>query len=130
MKGVVFLIESVISIVLILSMIILILQTAERLERLNITNYKLRVYEALTALERKGSLRQFANDNDVAVINSNLDPFLPNNINFYTVIYNATTNISSIPNFQEQKNVVSVDYLISGNFNNYNPLIVTVFLWD
>lgn len=130
MKGIVFLIEAVISIVLILSMIILILQTAERLSGLSIANYKLRIYEILTALERKGNLRQYAVSSDVAAINSNLDPFIPNNINFYTVIFNSTTNISSIPDFQGEKNVVSVDYLVAGDFNDYNPLIVTVFLWD
>lgn len=130
MKGVIFLIEVVISIVIILSAIILIFKTAENLSILNIANYKLRIYELLESLDKKGNLRNLAVSKDIASINMNLDQFIPDNINFYIVIFNTTTNTSSMPNFEKQKNVVSIDYLISGDYNKYEPTIITVFLWD
>jgi len=129
MKGIVFIIESIIAVTLIVFIVFFVLRSVESVSDLNLAGYKLKAYESLTSLERKNELRYYAVNYDVQSINNSLSSLLPNNINYYVVIFNKISNVTSMPNLENKKNVVSVDYIISGDYNIYDPRIVTVFLW-
>jgi hypothetical protein len=46
------------------------------------------------------------------------------------VLYNETTNITSISSqIENQRDVVSVSYLLAGDFDNYGLRDVRVFMW-
>ena len=94
-----------------------------------ISKYKFDVYQSLISLDGNNSLRKFVVENDVDSINKSISKILNQNLKYFVVIYNKTDNTTIIPSI-ENKNVAVVDYIVSGDFKNYIPRKIKVFLWD
>jgi hypothetical protein len=91
-------------------------------------NYKIKTYEALKVLDGTGKLRKDVVNNNVSSIRNNLYPFMPKNLNYNVTIFNDTTNITMKPS--SSSDIISVSYFIAGDFDNYSPKDVRVYLWD
>ncbi|MEM5801482.1 MAG: hypothetical protein QW350_02665 [Candidatus Aenigmatarchaeota archaeon] len=127
MKGVNFMIEIAISI-LIISISMLFLYKIYNNETTT-NKYKFETFYALKLLDEKNELRSYVLKNDENKIHSLLSNILGEKFNFYVVIFNKTTNTTIIPKMNS-KNIAVVDYHISGDFGIYSPRIIKVFIWD
>ena len=125
-----FIVEATIAILMIFLITVLIFTYFSPQRRTEILNYKIYAYDGLIALEKKGNLRYYAINNDTISIKRELNPFIPDNIEFEVVLFNETGNVTEIPSeINTKKNVVSVSYLIAGNFDEYKPREIRVMLW-
>ncbi|MFH8080405.1 MAG: hypothetical protein QXO84_00790 [Candidatus Aenigmatarchaeota archaeon] len=126
MKGINFMIELAISIILIFSIFYLFTKNVEKKDFLSKQKYE--IFQALEILDQSNNLRPHALRNEANIIKEKLSYFSPTK-NYSVVIFNKTTNTTEIPNI-ESRNVAIVDYLIAGDFGLYEPRIIKVFIWD
>jgi hypothetical protein len=127
MKGINFMIEVAISIIILSLGLFLLTKNYEK--PILISKYRVEVFQALVSLDKNNNLRRFALENDATSINNTISQLLNKNIKHHVVIYNESSNTSAIPQI-ESKNIVVVDYLISGDFGNFSPRKIKVFIWD
>jgi hypothetical protein len=127
MKGINFMIEVAISIIILSLGLFLLTKNYEK--PILISKYRVEVFQALASLDKNNNLRRFALENDATSINNTISKLLNKNIKHYVVIYNESSNTSAMPQI-ESKNIVVVDYLISGDFGNFSPRKIKVFIWD
>jgi hypothetical protein len=127
MKGVNFMIEVAISILILSLSLFFLLKNYPTPE--HISKYKFEVFQYLSSLDEKNNLRKFAVDDDAVSINNSISKISRPNIKYSVVIYNKTSNTTEMPKL-EGKNIAIVDYIISGDFGNYSPRKIKVFLWD
>ena len=127
MKGINFMIEVAISILILSLSLFFLLKNYSKHEYIN--RYKFEVFQSLASLDEKNMLRKFAVENDAASINSSISQFLSPKLKHSVVIYNKTNNTTATPKV-EGKSIVVVDYIVSGDFGNYSPRKIKVFLWD
>ena len=131
MKGVLFTLEAVISILMILFILVFLFQNPATSPEYQRATYKYRAYHGLEVLEKRGDLRDDTVNNNVTNIETNLDNFIPDFLTYEVVIYNQTTNVTEIPSSITSQNdtVLSVSYLIAGDIDEYKPRDVRVYLW-
>ena len=92
-------------------------------------NYKIKAFSGLKTLAMTGELRKYAMDNDVSSVENELNHYIPKPLNYAVVIFNETTNITQMPFVIEEKEVISVNYLLAGNIDDYMPRDVRIYLW-
>jgi len=131
MKGFLFTLEAVISILMILFIIVFLFQNPPTSPEYQILNYKYKAYHGVEVLDKRGDLRNDVVNNNATNIKTNLDVFIPDFLTYEVVIYNETTNVTEIPTSITSQNdtVISVSYLISGDINEYKPRDIRVYLW-
>lgn len=130
MKGLLFVVEVTLAILMMFFIAVLIFSYLSPVRKLDVLNYKLKAYEGLNALEETGKLRRYAINDDVNSIKNDINQFIPDFISYDVVLYNETTNITSISSqIEKQKDVISISYLLAGNFDNYKLRDVRVFMW-
>lgn len=125
MKGINFMIEVAISLLLLSSSLILLYRNYQKTEI--IEKQKFETFNSLFNLDKKNQLRNYALENDVNSIQNILSKTLK--FNFYVVLFNKTTNTTIIPDIKSNDTVI-VDYHISGIYGEYSPRIIKVFLWS
>ena len=128
MKGQLYVLESAIGILIILSILLLFFRTP-RIPEFKSINYKLKAYEALQIMKVNGDLRRDAIDANVTSIKSKLSPYLPSFLNYSLTVFDQNGNLTPIPSSLNKKDMVCVSYLLAGNFDEYSPRIVKVCLW-
>lgn len=128
-KGQIYTLEVGIAILMILSMVIFLFLNQPTLPEYRRINYKMKVYNGLEALERNGELRRYVNDNNITAINVSLNSFLPGFISRTVVIFNETTNLTAKPSLVNLNDSISVSYLLAGDFDDYKPREVRVYMW-
>ena len=122
-----YILEATISILLILFIVVYLFQNPLNSPEYERMNYKIKTYKAITVLDDIGKLRKDVVNNNVSSIRDNLYPFMPKNLNYNVTIFNDTTNITMKPS--SSSDMISVSYFIAGDFDNYSPRDVRVYLW-
>jgi hypothetical protein len=129
MKGQIYTLEVGISILMILLIVIFLFQNPPATPEYNIINYKMKTYTGLETLERTGELRRYVADNNATAINESLDPYIPSFLSRVVVIFNDTTNLTAKPSLAGVNDSISVSYFLAGDFDDYKPRDVRVYLW-
>jgi len=129
MKGTLYTLEVGIAILMILSIVIFLFLNPPTLPEYRIINYKMKAYNGIDALEKTGELRRYVIDNNITVINESLNPFIPGFISREVVIFNETTNLTAKPSIFNLNDSVSVSYFLAGDFDDYKPREVRVYMW-
>jgi len=114
---------------MILSIVIFLFLNPPTLPEYRIINYKMKAYNGIDALEKTGELRRYVIDNNITVINESLNPFIPGFISREVVIFNETTNLTAKPSIFNLNDSVSVSYFLAGDFDDYKPREVRVYMW-
>ena len=122
-----YILEATISILLILFIVVYLFQNPLNSPEYERMNYKIKTYEAIKILDGIGKLRKDVVNNNVSSIRDNLYPFMPKNLNYNVTIFNDTANITMKPS--SSGDMVSVSYFIAGDFDNYSPRDIRVYLW-
>lgn len=125
MKGMLQIFESIISVLLILTIFLIYYSPKETLPEFESTNWKLRGFSALESLDDNGELRSYALTNDATTIESKLADMLPGNLNYDVVLCEQTCSKPSI----SSDKVTNVVYLLAGDFGNITPKQVTLYMW-
>ncbi len=126
MKGINFMIEIAISILIISLALLFLFKGYEKLDFSK--KYKYIVYKELVSMDKEKRLRYYALNNDYLSINQSLSSSVKGRFNYFVTIFNKTSNVTVLPNINYQVSVV--DYIISGDFGNYSPRKIKVFIWD
>jgi len=129
MKGQFYTLESIISILMILFIVIFLFQNPSPSPEFKMTNYKLKVYEGLKVIEKTGELRRYVADNNATAINESLDLYIPSFLSRAVVIYNDTTNLTTKPSLSSINESISVSYFLAGDFDDYKARDVRVYMW-
>ncbi len=134
-KGLLLTLEAAVAILMILFIVVLVYRNPREVATLRDVDLKLKGYDGLVALERRGNLRKSVIENDAAEIKNDLGPFIPDSITYDVVLYNSTqnstkANTTNYPaTIDSQSYVLVVSYLIAGDVENYTPRDVRVFMW-
>lgn len=134
MKGILKVFEAVITILTVFVVYILLFSTSAQPPDLSSLNLQLQAFNALQALDATNDLRTSAIANDTVSITSALvgnitgvsTALLPSNVNF---LVNVCSTVCSPPVINSTR-IVSVDYIIAGDINNYNPRQIVVYMWS
>jgi len=129
MKGQLYTLEVGIAILMILSIVIFLFMNPPSTPEYSIINYKMNAYTGLEALEQTGELRRYVADNNATAIDDSLGPYIPNFLNRTVVIFNETTNLTTKPSLSDINNSISVSYFLAGDFDDYKPRDVRVYMW-
>lgn len=127
MKGQMLTLEAIIGIVMIVSILLLIFREPPTTPEFKIANYKSQVHKGLKILENF-DLRKDALNNDATSIEQDLAAYVSPELNYRVVIYNKTSNLTTIPNIKAEE-VATVRYFLAGDIDNYSPREVRVYLW-
>jgi hypothetical protein len=120
--------EALICLGILATFLVLFFSSPLKIPGIEKANYKLFVFSALKVLDKTGKLRKYALEKNVSAIETELARHLPYLIDYKVVIYNETTNITSIPEILAEE-IVTVDYLLAGNVGNYSALHVQVLVY-
>jgi hypothetical protein len=126
MKGFLYTYEAIIA-VSILFLVIFLFYRSLPTPELSELNYKLSGFDGLEMLE-KGELRKYTLDNDVTSIKNGLIPYIPSTLSYDIVIYNKTSNLTSIPTIESEK-IITVSYFLAGDVGNYSAREVRLYIW-
>ncbi|MEM5797228.1 MAG: hypothetical protein QXD72_01740 [Candidatus Aenigmatarchaeota archaeon] len=129
MKGTYYMIEAVVAIFLVVSIFLLLFLTPTKNPEIERANIKNDIYKALEILNSKGSLRNQTLNNDAAAIKSDLERFLPINIQLNVAIYNRTFNNLTAELTEQFTDIIGVSYYIAGDIGNYTPKEIRVHAW-
>jgi hypothetical protein len=129
MKGQIYTLEVGIALLMILSIVIFLFLNPPASPKYNVINYKMNAYTGLETLERTGELRRYVADNNATAINVTLDPYIPAFLSRAVVIFNDTTNLTAKPSLSNINDSISVSYFLSGDFDDYKPREITVYMW-
>ena len=129
MKGSIYTLEAGIAILMILSIIIFLFLNPPESPEYDIINYKMKAYEGLRTLERTGELRRYVADNNATAINESLRPYIPSFLSRAVVIFNDTANLTTKPSLSSINESMSVSYFLAGDFDDYKPREVIVYVW-
>lgn len=128
MKGTLYMLESAIAILLMLTTLALVLRQPQETQELDIINYKLKVYNALEISDDVGDLRRHVLDNDVNAIKDDISTDVPPYLNYEIALYNKTGALTNEPTINS-KNIITVSYFLAGHVGSYSPKEVRVFIW-
>jgi len=129
MKGQLYTLEVGIAILMMLSIIIFLFLNPPASPEYSVINYKMKAYNGLEALEQTGELRSYVADNNATAINESLDPYIPSFLSRSVVIFNDTTNLTTRPSLSSINDSISVSYFLAGDFDDYKPRDVRVYMW-
>jgi hypothetical protein len=113
--------EAIVAIFLIV-MFLLLVFTPEELETK--VDLKERTLKALKILDQSNELRKYAMENDTETIKNKLAEFLPYQASYEVFV---CKEFCPKPNLENGK-VISVSYLLAGNFDKVEPLEVVVLV--
>jgi hypothetical protein len=126
MKSQIHIIEVVIACVLIAGVFALFVYKPPASPELTELNYKLDALNGLKMLDESGSLRKYVLEKNAAAIKELLVPYIT--INYEVVLFNETTNLTSIPSFPTTE-ILSVSYFLAGDIGNFTASEIKVYLW-
>jgi len=128
-KAILYSLESAIAITMILFIIVILFQKPPSPPEFYRINYKIKAFSGLKTLALTGELRKHVMENDVVSIENKLSSYIPESLNYTVVIFNETTNITEMPSIANEKEVMSVNYLLAGDIDDYRPKDVRIYLW-
>jgi len=129
MKGLLFTLESFIAVLMVFFIIILLFRNPPVSSDYKIINYKLKAYEGLVTLDKTGELRKYVATNNVTAINESLNSYIPGFLNRVVVIYDDNNSLTEEPSLTYANDSISVSYFLSGDFDDYKPREVRVFIF-
>ena len=126
MKAQMKVLEAVISILMVLVVYVLLFSTTVLPPDLETINLQLKAFNSLQTLDQNNELRSLALQNNATAISNKLSSLLPSQIN-YNVSICSTTCTASVINSTK---IFSVNYIISGDYGNFNPKQIIVYMWS
>lgn len=114
---------------MILIIIVLLFQKSTSTPEFYRLNYKIKAFSGLKTLAVTSELRKHTMENDITSIEDKLKSYIPKPLNYTVVIFNVSTNITEIPSLSNEKEIMSVNYLLAGNIDDYEPRYVRIYLW-
>jgi hypothetical protein len=126
MKSQIHMIEVLIACVLIAGVFALFVYRPPASPELSELNYKLDALNGLKILDESGNLRKHVLERNVAAIKELLAPYI--RINYEVVLFNETTNLTTIPSVSAAK-ILSVSYFLAGDIGNFTASEIRVYLW-
>jgi len=126
MKGLMKVLEAVMAILMILVVYVLLFSSTVRPPDLETINLQLKAFNSLQALDQNNELRTLALQNNVTAITNKLSPLLSSQINYRVSVCNISCAMQTI----NSTKVSSVSYILSGDYGNFNPKQVMVYLWS
>ncbi len=125
MKGQTKILETILAILIMSGAYILLFAGQQSSIQTDTLNWKLLTLNALSSLDQKNELRSYVLANDTASIQNELSSTIPEPLTFSVVICGLNCPQPTLP----PVDVASVDYLISGDFNNITNKQVFVYVW-
>ncbi|MEM7825109.1 MAG: hypothetical protein QXO27_04010 [Candidatus Aenigmatarchaeota archaeon] len=110
----------------VLGVIILVFYRSLPTPELSELNYKLSGFEGIEILE-KSNLREYVLNNDATSIKNSLAQYFPT-LSYDVVIYNRTSNLTTIPAIEAEK-IITVSYFLAGDVGNYSAREVRIYIW-
>lgn len=129
MRGTYYTIEAAMAVFLVITIFLLLFSAAQENPEINRANLKSDVYKGLDTLLAKGSLRNQTLNNDATAIRSDLDDFLPVDVDLNVAIYNKSFSNLTADVSDQQSDIVGVSYFIAGDVGNYTPREIRVHVW-
>jgi len=126
MKGQIQTIEAFITISIVALVVVVFFGEKQTLPDTEHINWKLEGLNAVRALDDNNQLRQYVINNDNVTIKNLLSGMLPTNINL--AVFICATNCPNPSDVAEK--IVSVDYLVSGDIQNYQPKVLKIYMWS
>lgn len=126
MKGQLRIVEVIIAILMVIVAYVLLFSAPITLPDFESINDQFRAFNSLQTLDQNNELRVPVLQNNTLLISQKLQYLIPSNIN-YNVSICSSICIAPIIN---STRVFSVDYIISGDVNNFNPQQVVIYMWS
>jgi len=124
-KGLLKSLESIISILTIFVFFVVFFGSNETLPEFETINWQMKGFYALRTLDQGNELRQYVLANNTNVIENELLPLVPPEINIKVVVCQT---FCEKPDVQSEK-IISINYLIAGDVNDYRPRQVVLYMW-
>jgi hypothetical protein len=129
MKGQIYTLEVGIAILMILVIVVFLFLNPPASPEYSVANYKMNAYTGLETLEKTGELRRYVADSNATAINESLNSYIPKFLGRAVVIFNDTANLTAKPSLNNVNDSISVSYFLAGDFDDYKPREVTVYIW-
>jgi hypothetical protein len=126
MKGMTKVLEAAIAILMVLVIYVTIFSSPITTPDFESINIQLRAFNALKSLDQNNELRALVLQNDTVDISNKLSPLMPASINYQVSICGLTCTAPVINSTRS----FSVNYIISGDYGNFNPEQVIVYMWS
>ena len=126
MKGISKVLETVIAILMVLVVYVTVFSTSIVPPDFESINIQLKAFAALQNLDQNNELRTYALQNDATTISNKLADILPSNINYQVSICGMTCTAPVI----NSTRTFSVSYIISGDYGNFNPKQIIIYMWS
>lgn len=127
MKGILKTFEVVIALAAMMLAFIALYTGDDPIPELETVTWRSQGMNALQSLDYANQLRYDALNNNTAVIEGRLSPFLAANVNKMVIV--CGTGACAVPNITAEKST-SVHYLISGEPNNSTSREITLYMWS
>lgn len=118
--------EAVIAILMVLVVYILVYSAIFLPPDFESINIRLKTFYALQSLDANNELRTAVLNNDTFTLSQKLQATIPSNIN-YNVSICSSSCVAPVIN---STRIDSVNYIISGDYGNFTPRQVVVYLWS
>jgi hypothetical protein len=125
MKGMLQSLESIISIIMVLTVFIVVFASRETLPEFDSNTWKLEGVDALKALDNNNELRSYAITNNTTRIEERLQSILPSQLSYRVVICDTVCANPGI----EADNILSVSYFLAGSTDQFKPRKVVLYIW-
>jgi hypothetical protein len=126
MKGITKVFESIIAILIILTIFITFYRADPITTGFDVAKWRLQGLNALKSLDGSNELRGAAYANDTATIEARLDKFIPPNLDYTVQVCSLNCTKPTI----NARTATSVEYLISSSPNNYAPRQIVLLMWS
>lgn len=126
MKGIMKTLEAVITILMVLVIDVIMFSAPIVPPDFESINLQLRAFSSLQTLDANNELRYYVSQNDTMTITNKLSSLMPTNVN-YLISVCSSTCIAPVIN---STRILSVNYLISGDYSNFNPQQIVLYMWS
>lgn len=125
-KGFVYTLEVLIAVGIIVIAAVVMFKNVPSKAETDIATLKTQGFHALRYMDDTGLLRKYANDDNESLVENDLKALMPSTVNFEAQICGSSCSDANVP---DDKDVVSIDYYISGYRTEYMEKRVKLWIW-
>ncbi len=126
MKGLLRTLEAVLGILVILVTFLFLYTGQGPIPDIEVGNLKLVAMNSLAAIDKNNELRQQALVNDTAAIKAKLEKYIPAGFDYDVFVCNLNCPVPTVA----AKRIVSAEYLIAGDVNNFTTRQIVLHVWS